>query len=635
MYWQHFAKQSSDLLCVVDSEGTYVWANHRWAQVFGRSDEEMLGHAFVEFMHPDDLADAVVIFERVMSGSHEASPHTVIEFTGRYRHVDGHYLWLEWNASPPTDGVIYATARDVTARMERELEQAPWIRLLGAIEDHTGMGRWGTDLRTGETYWSPAVASIYGYEPDATSLDYDRGLDAFHPDDADWVLRLVKESVVAGAPFEYEARIVRPDGGLRWIEVQGLVEKDASGIATMLHGLVKDTTEERLHDERLMYIERLATIGKLAAGVAHEINNPLQFLSMNLEMLSEDFRGRATPAELDSIEDALEGVDRVRKIVEVLRRFGRTPSTRRQRVAPEDLLDDAVRVMGRGACSAAMERVVAPDLPELHVERESIVQALVNLCTNACHSVEALDADGGILVRVFREVDEAGDVVVFEVEDEGLGLPPEHLDRVFEPFYTTKAGGLGTGLGLSTTRGIAATHGGDITLSNRTDRVGALARLTLPVFAEEEPVADTHDVQEVPMEGADATRNSEAEEHAPRILVVDDEQAIASLLSRYLERIGYEVEVAGGGEEALEVLEGRRDWGLILCDLKMPDLDGKDLRRLLLERAPELERRLHFMTGDSWSEENHDFLTSLKRRHLNKPFVVTELVTFVEETYEL
>ena len=630
MYWQHFAKQSSDLLCVVDARGRYVWVNHKWRQACGRGEEEMLGHSFTEFMHPDDLMEAVETLGRIMLST-DATEDTVYEFTGRYLHADGHYLWLEWRASTPTDGKVYATARDVTERVERELEHAPWIRLLEAIEEHTGMGRWAVNLRTGEAHWSPAAMRLYGELPDTIPLDDERGSDVFHPEDADRVLSLVKESMVTGTPFEYEARIHRPDGTYRSIEVHGLVEHDESGAPVALHGLVKDMTEERVHSERMTHVERLAMIGRLAAGVAHELNNPLQFLNMNLEMLSEDFRGRATPDELESIDDALDGADRVRKIVEVLRRFGRNPSAKRERVAPEVVIDDALRLMGHSCDGVIFEREIEAGLPNILVERESIAQSIVNILTNSCQAVTAAGLGGRIIVRVSREVEDATPVVVFEIEDEGTGIDPGHLDRVFEPFFSTKAGGLGTGLGLSTTRGIIAAHGGDITLSNRVDSRGTVARFTIPNAL---AVPDGSVGEAVSRDALDTQVDvpPPTDVRPRRVLVVDDEAAIVGLLSRYLTRVGYEVEVAIGGHEMLSTLGSRQDWDLILCDLKMPDVDGRAVRTHILEHAPELEPKLHFMTGDSWSDENYMFLTSLGRPHLNKPFVVAELKAFLQAT---
>jgi PAS domain S-box-containing protein len=455
-----------------------------------------------------------------------------------------------------------------------------------------------------------------------------------HPDDLDATFteeaRLMR--IDGYETHQFVNRYRRRDGGYSSLEWNATIGDDG-----MLYGIVRDVTEQRARAERLIHIERLASIGELAAGVAHEINNPLQFLTMNLEMLREDLAefGLYDEAFSESIEGALEGAERVRKIVGALRRFVRRPGKKRARVAPKVLLDGALRmVKGRYAQDVWFELELEDDLPRVEVEEQSISQSLLNLLTNACQSVTQTGARGRVRVRVFQELGDMGAQVVFEVEDEGVGLEVDEPERVFEPFFTTKPSGEGTGLGLSITRGLIAAHGGDVTLSNRADARGALARLTLPLrhdLARGE--GSLSEASEVAGSGAKVTHmRAPRVVRGPSVLLVDDEPTIVRSLARHLRSRGYEVETARSGREALELLCARSlCWNLVLCDLKMPEVDGKALREQMIALCPDLEPRLHFMTGDSWSAENRAFLESLERPHLDKPFVLSELRAFVEE----
>ena len=634
MNWEILANQSIDMLSVSDTKGRFVWLNTRWTEVLGWSIEELTSMEYTMFVHPDDLEATFVEATRLI----DLEGYESHQFVNRYRRRDGGYTSLEWNATRGEDGMLYAIVRDVTERVEREIAHREQLALLEAIETQTQIGRWRVDLRTGETRWSPSVFRIMGLEHSpVVSLEHS-GLEMIHSDDRERLQDVFLGAMERGEPFKIDTRVVRSSDEVRWIALEGLVVRAHDGAPVVMHGIVRDTTEERARAKRLVHTERLASIGQLAAGVAHEINNPLQFMNMNLELLREELGELDLGPDVcrESIEGALEGAERVRKIVGALRRFVRRPGEKRARISPSTLLDGVLRmVKGRFAQYVWLELELEDDLPLIEVEEQAISQSLLNLITNACQSVYQTGEHGRVRVRVCRELGDMGAQVAFEVIDDGVGLEVDEPERVFEPFFTTKAAGVGTGLGLSITRGLVAAHGGGVTLTDRDDDRGAIARLTLPVPFASAPgdglMPESSDVYVLGGKSSSVKASEPEAPRGPRVLLVDDEPTIVRALARHLRTRGYEVETARGGSEALDLLSAKgARWDMVLCDLKMPEVDGRALRARMLEVCPEVEPRLHFMTGDSWSFENRDFLESLHRPHLDKPFVLSELRAFVE-----
>jgi PAS domain S-box-containing protein len=625
--WDQFARQSLDLLSITNEQGFFVWLSPNWENALGYTLDELHAHHFTEFVHEDHIRSTLRRARELVETGVD-----VIGFTNQYRHKNGTLRWFEWNVSHTHDGLYYGTARDVTARMAREFTQRERLDLLEAAETHAKLGRFRVNLRTGEGTWSPTVGKLVGLPAGSDSIDMSDSLKLLHPDDRERVAEVLNQGIARKEEFTYVARILGADGKIRWISTVGRVMCAEDGTPAILHGLVSDVTAERERAERLVHTERLATIGQMAAGVAHEINNPLHFLILNLSLLEEGLEGRLSDADLLSLDGAKRGVDRVRRIVDGLRRFARTSPSSRAFSNPLELLDETLAMIrGRFGYGVDISVDIHPDIAYVTVDEQAFVQSLLNLVVNACQAVEMTGERGKVWVRARLEHDGGVEMVIIEVEDEGPGLPAD-AERIFEPFFTTKPSGEGTGLGLSIARTQVLAQGGDLSLRNREGSRGARATLTLPVIPRVDADAST------PPHEPRSKQILDAAEDAPKpgtepprsILIVDDESSITRTMSRYLRRHGWEVETASCGERALEIIEAKPQWSLILCDMKMPGLSGTELHERLLAEHPECERSLHFMTGDSWSEDNQMVLLDLDRPHLDKPFSFSELKAFVE-----
>ena len=364
----------------------------------------------------------------------------------------------------------------------------------------------------------------------------------------------------------------------------------------------------RERTQQLIQTEKLATMGELLAGVAHELNNPLTVVIGQTHLLRQS---EAAPAIVQRAQKIHAAADRCVRIVRNFLALARHHTPERGEVRINDVIREAVELLGYELRTGNVEVVLdlAEDLPVLWADPHRLHQVLVNLIVNAQHAMRGVPSARRLTIAT--RSDREPNRVRLEVRDTGPGIPPQIRPRIFEPFFTTKPSGQGTGLGLSLCQGIVEEHGGAITVESGPGR-GATFLIELPMVTP--PVA--------------ATKAAPAEVPPPltpkTILVVDDESEIAAVLAEMLQRAGHRVDVAANGAEALEMLE-RRGYDLILTDTKMPVLDGVEFYRALERRFPQLCRRLIFVTGDVLDPEKRDFLASTGAPCLPKPFDLDEV----------
>jgi len=366
----------------------------------------------------------------------------------------------------------------------------------------------------------------------------------------------------------------------------------------------EDQTDRRRLQEQLIQSEKMSAIGQLIAGVAHDLNNPLASVVGFSDFLAE----AGVPASLEEpLQVIRQEAERAATIVKNLLSFARTQEGERVRQPIQPLLDSTLVLLRNQLMAHKVEATldVEPGLPEVEVDANQIKQVFVNLINNACQAI-ASDAPSG---RIWISAKRAQDVIAVSVTDSGPGIPEDVAARVFEPFFTTKPEGEGTGLGLSICQGILKEHGGRISLESRPGS-GATFTVELPVG-----------VPAVRAEPAPAPRGEAKPLH---ILVVDDEPHILHYMRATLESWGHTVEVASDGAYALErALAGPFD--VIICDLRMPHLSGRDMYMKLVRQDPRVAERIIFATGDTVRGDTLQFLDGLGRPYLHKPFTLAEL----------
>jgi signal transduction histidine kinase/ActR/RegA family two-component response regulator len=388
--------------------------------------------------------------------------------------------------------------------------------------------------------------------------------------------------------------------------------------------------------EQLIVADRRVSIGRLAAGVAHEINNPLAYVIGNLRFIADEFGQLRTalraqpPAEapdalLDeslgevsvALDETRQGADRVKHIVQSLKTLSRGDDDRREAVDIHRCLDSAVSMAANEIRHRARLTLDFRTVPAVDANEVRLGQVFLNLLMNAAHAVEVGRVEENE-IRVTAKTDTSGRVVV-EISDTGCGITPEVLGRLFEPFFTTKPIGVGTGLGLSVSRGIVSALGGSISVESEPGR-GSVFRVVLP-----------------PASGAAKAANPAASEvpaaRRARVLVVDDEPMVGVALKRNLGR-DHEVLLATSGAQALEHIAGGEPFDLILCDLMMPGMTGMELSDTLDQRHPAAARALMFMTGGAFTAAAKAFSEANAARQLDKPIDFDRVRAVLRERVE-
>lgn len=363
-----------------------------------------------------------------------------------------------------------------------------------------------------------------------------------------------------------------------------------------LEAMVRERTQQLLHTEKI------ATMGSLLAGVAHELNNPLSVVTGHAALLLQTATDERVRQRAVKIKTA---VDRCARVVRNFLALARRRPEERTRVALNTVVGEALEVLAYHLRVENVQVTLSLDeaLPALWADPHQLHQVVVNLVTNALHALRTM-AEPRRLAITTRH-DAARQRVIVEIADNGPGVPEPIRHKIFETFFTTKPVGEGTGLGLSICQGIVEAHGGRLELA--ADRgPGAVFVIELPV-------------QEAPAAAATDAEPDSSPTPACAILVVDDEREIAEVLAEILTGDGHQVDIAADGTEALERLP-TRPYDLILSDVKMPRLDGPGLLREIERRNPALARRFIFITGDELSTHTASVLESLPQPRLNKPF---------------
>ena len=390
----------------------------------------------------------------------------------------------------------------------------------------------------------------------------------------------------------------------------------------------RDVTEQKRLQKQLEIADRLASLGTMAAGVAHEINNPLSVVVANAGLVLEELenlsplspsattperRAHALEEAMDMQRQVLSAASRIARIVSDLGAFSRPEPQESGSVDVRDAVEWALRSTAHEFRHRARLVTKVQKVPRVEADETRLGQVLVNLLINAAHAIAPGSADSNE-VSVATRVDEAGRVII-EVSDTGTGIGPEHLSRIFEPFFTTKPVGTGTGLGLSICHGIVASMGGTLTVQSRVGE-GTTFALDLPASKEQEPSPSLFP-------------EPVAVECRGRVLIIDDEEMVLNALARILG--GQEVLSTTRARDALDRLEHDDRFDIIFCDLMMPSMTGIQFYEELLRKRPDLAQRVVFLTGGAMTSTASEFLRVVPNGCVQKPFGVRDLRAMVQQ----
>jgi PAS domain S-box-containing protein len=428
------------------------------------------------------------------------------------------------------------------------------------------------------------------------------------------------------ALLPHGSEIVSKNGRRLPIDDTATEIKDDRGVVLGRVVVFRDITDRVKMEKRLAFSERLSALGTMAAELAHEINNPLAYVTLNVAFVLDALAAvgpdgaptfqpsREHLEELrKALQDASEGCASARKIVQDMRKFARAERSARTLVDLPDVLNAAARMTANAIRHHALLRFAYGTTPFVEADEGQLIQVFTNLLVNAYHAIgEGNSTEHEIRIVTFTE--EGGRAVV-EVHDTGCGIPRENLSGIFDPFFTTKKAGEGTGLGLSICQGIVTGLGGQITVDSEVGR-GSIFRVVLPPAGRRQEELDSSPtIASSPQRG--------------RVLIVDDEVALGTALGRVLQR-EHTVVVEADAREALARL-GKEDFDVIFCDLMMPRMSGVEFYETLAKSNPAAARRIVFMTGGAFTARSKSFLASVANVSIAKPFDVESLRAIIRD----
>jgi PAS domain S-box-containing protein len=610
---ERFLAVASELQLILGSNGYFQWVSPMFESTLGWTTEKMTSAQWTQFVHPDDIAPSVAEETSLFDGNE------LFAFENRYRHKDGSYRWFSWNAQPdPEKQVIYAVAVDITERKAAQQKIQEQAALLNIATDAIVV----RDLDSRIQFWNNGAESIYGWTAaEAIGIRAERLFCPDIPLEAIGAFNTVQQQ---GA-WQGELHKLTKAGKAVVVESRWTLVRDEAGNPRSILSVDTDITEKKQLEQQFLRAQRLESLGSLASGIAHDLNNVLtpivgaaQLLPMTLPNL--DDRNRRLLNML--VESSKRGSGLVKQILT----FARGMDGERTTLQLRHILAEIISV-ARQTFPKSIEIHVnqaSEDLWMVSVDATQIHQVLMNLFVNARDAMP----NGGSLMASTENIvidadyaqlhlqSPAGAYILITIADTGIGMTTEMLDRIFDPFFTTKE--TGTGLGLSTVRGIVKAHGGAIEVESEVGR-GTCFKIYLPAIYSKEAEAS-------------AAAADLSDGKGQLVLVVDDESAIREIAQASLETYNYRVMLASDGIEAIDIYaQNHRSIAIVLIDMMMPNLDTRSTILALQQINPQVQ--IVVMSGSYFNLEAMvdsppERLRQQEhvRAFLTKPFTTAEML---------
>jgi two-component system cell cycle sensor histidine kinase/response regulator CckA len=609
-------------MAIVGADEKFTYVNPSYARMLGHaSPQAMIGKPWREVSNP---RDAVPVEDKIRKS---------IEDHGKWfgpltiHHADGTVVPMEMAVTRLPDGGVVCVARDITQRLSAQRGWAEAEAKYRALIEHVSAISYIAELGVdGEwLYVSPQVETILGFSPEEWLTDSQKWIRHVHPEDHAIVLA-AEETANRGERFQAEYRVTRKDGRVIWVSDTAVVVTGSDSRRSM-EGIILDITERKVLEGQLQQARRMEAVGRLAGGIAHDFNNLLTIIKGYTELALG--RVKVQPelrTDIERIEDASE---RAAGLVRQLLAF-----SRRQVLQPK-VLDLNSIVVGldkllRRLMDEDIEMVtlVSRSVGAIKADPGQIEQVIMNLVVNARDAMP----DGGRLTVETSNVEldasyakdhasvKPGRYVMLVVSDTGVGMSADTVAHIFEPFYTTKESGRGTGLGLSTVYGIVKQSGGYIWVYSEPGK-GSAFKVYLPRVDE-------------PLEAVTSGKALAAKRKGTEtVLLVEDDPQVRELTRTVLAAQGYFIIEAAGPEDAERIVENdRSEIHLLLTDVIMPGISGRELAKRLTARLPRL--RVLYMSGYTYNIIAHGGNLESGVAFLQKPFTPSALVEKVREVLD-
>lgn len=596
---RHLIDSAASLLVIASSEGRFLMVNTYAEILLGYTPEEMHGREILHFLHPDDV-------DRTFASIQEhARGHATSGFENRYRRKDGNYVWLRWHSTVADNGLIYASAYNVTAEVEQRQRNANLEELHNAAAQLAQMGVYEVDLTTGGAWWSDEVKRIHevpmDYEP-----RFDKALEFYAPEAREAVNAAINDAIETGNTWNFEHPFITATGRRIWVRAFGRAEYNAEGEAIALRGGFQEITEKVQQQEDLRIAKNKAEEASSAksafmAAMSHEIRNPVNGLLGVLRLLQHT---KLTEEQRRLVRLMEDSGDTLTTLLNRVLQLNRLESDQAE-VTTEAVDLSALCASSLNSLSALRPDVStsidAPDSLWVHGDAAALRQILDNLVSNALKYTPA----GSVHISVTEQEN----TQTIAVSDTGVGIAPARLETIFLRFHRATPpendGYMGgTGLGLSIARELAELMGGSLKVMSTLGK-GSTFTLTLTL-----PSARPRSARKRPPALAPLTLAGS------RALVADDEPISRFVACKILEQWGMEVREARDGNEALDLLETFTP-DVVLMDCVMPVLDGWEATRRL--RARGFTAPIIALTGSSTEIDISRAFEAGMNDHLSKP----------------
>ena len=613
--------------------GYVVYSAGTSMEAITTADEVPIDVALIDVNLPD--MDGLQLLGRLKTGHPRISCMLITDRSTLESAIDAGGAGADGYLIKPVPALSLSMCIDGITRqkqLEKELQRSNESLREAQRVAQLGIRDW--DLESGAITWSGEAGRIYGHEPDQGPLTYDIALKRIHPDDREPFRTYAELAVRKGGENNIEYRIQCPDGTVRIVHEQSRIFTDAANRPVRMLCIFRDVTEEKkLKQEseyrlqQVIHSDKLASLGEVVAGVAHEINNPNSFISYNAPLLEETWQmlspiidefARKNPGwrtgnlgieelsqDMTEIIQAIKtGSDRIKKVVLNLKDFARMDdSTRVSEVQVNQVVENTLTIVGAKVRKSVrtLDLDLADDLPSICGHFQKLEQVVANLVLNAANAISD-KSQGRVQIRT-RYIERLGCVLI-EVEDNGQGMPKEVLGRIFDPFFTTRRDSGGTGLGLSVSYGLVQEHNGIIGVLSRPG-IGSRFTVYLPIEKGNKP------------------------DLRPAILCVDDDPQVLRMLQTFFVSVkNMSLETLDSSENVIGYLIAHPEVDIVLSDIWMPNLNGWDLYKQIKAEFPLIGTVLY--SGDENTLEQRPEDVPDPEYFMRKPLEFSKLMAIIE-----
>jgi signal transduction histidine kinase/ActR/RegA family two-component response regulator len=523
--------------------------------------------------------------------------------------------------------------QEITQRKRAEEALRNSKATLELAQKMAGLGYWSYNIETEMPTWSREMYVVFGADPEQGQPSYEDHKKTWHPDDWDMFDQAVQDAIQLGKTYNIVIRVIFPDHSIHYVNTQGYPRYDEDGKITELYGTSQDITERMQKEEerkqlqeKLQQSQKMEAVGTLAGGIAHDFNNILAVILGNAELAADDIPpGNPAGKSLKAIHQAS---IRAKDMVQQLLAFSRKSDEETKLLNMTPIIKESLKML-RSAVPTSIEfkQHISGDACNILGDAAQINQIMMNLVTNASH---AMSEEGGLLdvtiekmilqeeTPCFDFILSPGPHIRLKVRDTGKGIPPKILARIFDPYYTTKEVGKGTGMGLSVVHGIVKSHGGGI-LVESTLGEGTVFEIYFPALEE--------------MSEKEKEPEGEIKGGSERILFVDDEESMVNLNRERLERLGYQVKSTTRPLQALEWFSADPDgFDVIITDMTMPRMTGDRLTKEILTIRPQMPVIICTGYSERMSEKRAETLGV--RKYIEKPIALRNLASALREVLD-